>query len=160
MNRWNPTMIFCLESNASQRHLPVVPHSDAVVRESYTARALALSCGKTLANDRSCRPGSRADFIRALEVLGKRLTKQEYHFKLHERAIEDEQVALRRCPYATWVGVFGPPKNINEPSMPSPLFPVQVWRYDCTDGPVECVGHQVNGLDGRHWVSFVRLCYF
>ena len=156
----NPTMISCLENTTSECHPPVVHSGGAVNRACYTARALALSGGRMLANGRPCRPGTRGDFIQALEVLGKRLTKQEYHFKLHERAIEDEQVALLRCPYETWVGVFGLPENIQRSSTPSSLFPVQVWRYDCTDGRITCVGHQVNDLAGQCWVTFVRLCYF
>jgi hypothetical protein len=159
MNHWSHTMMLCPDNTTCQCHLPFAQGDDVVVRASYTAKALAISSGKMSAIDRSCQPGSRGDFIRALEVLGKRLTKQDYHFKLHERAIDDEQVALLRCPYSTWVGVFGSPRNIEEPST-SPLFPVQVWRYECTDGPIECVGHQVNALDGRRWVTFVRLCYF
>lgn len=152
-------MIFGLDDIATNRHVPVARSGHAMHQVSYTVRAIAFSGGNVPVKGRLCRPGSRGDFIRALEVLGTRLSKHDYQFKLHEQAIDDEQVALLHCPYETWVGVFGAPNNIEEPKT-SPLFPVQIWRYDCTDGPIQCIGYQVNDLDGRRWVTFVRLCYF
>ncbi len=63
-------------------------------------------------------------------------------------------------PLRTWLRVFGEPKSVERQRTPSALFPVEVWHYDCTDGPIECVGYQVNDLAGLRWVTFVRVCYF
>jgi hypothetical protein len=56
--------------------------------------------------------------------------------------------------------VYGEPRTVEEHIESAPLFPVQVWRCECSDGPLECVGRQVDDLYGNRWVTFVRLCYF
>jgi hypothetical protein len=126
---------------------------------SYTAKALALSGLAQQAQPPSCPPGSRADFLQALEVLSTRTESGDDHFELGQREIEHVQVAFLRCAYETWCDVFGQPQRIVEHRKSPRLFPVQVWQYDCTDGPIECVGQQVNDLDGKRWVTFVRLCF-
>jgi hypothetical protein len=70
------------------------------------------------------------------------------------------QGAFLRCPFATWLRVFGQPESMHEHHESAPLFPVHVWKYRCTDGPVHCVGFQADDLYGTRWVTFVRVCYF
>jgi hypothetical protein len=127
---------------------------------NYTARALAESSISEATDIEACPPGSRADFVQALRILSTATASRGYRFDLGDREIEDLQVVYLRCPYETWLTVFGKPRNIEKHSESAPMFPVEAWEYRCVDGPVRCVGHQVDDLYGKRWVTFVRLCYF
>jgi len=81
-------------------------------------------------------------------------------FELGDREFHSVQVAYLRCPYDVWREVFGGPRSVEEHAESLPMFPVHVWHYQCVDGPLACVGHQLDDLDGNRWMTFVRLCYF
>jgi hypothetical protein len=126
---------------------------------SYTARALALSGPAEEAHVQSSPPGSRADFIQALEVLSTKMESGGCRFDVGSLEIEQVQVAFLRCPREVWCEVFGEPERVVEHRESLPMFPIEVWEYECTDGPIECVGLQVDDLYGKRWVTFVRLCF-
>jgi hypothetical protein len=126
---------------------------------SYTARALEVSGGQNLPTQ-PCPIHSRADFVQALRMLGTTLTGEARHCSLDDRESEDMQVAFLRCLHTTWLEVFGEPSSAEEHAESLPLFPVQVWKYQCRDGPLECVGHQVDDLYGNRWLTLVRVCFF
>ena len=153
-------MTCCLANDVHAGEAPPVHGGTAAGRDGFALRAMCVAGGKTSQDGKRHHPGSRADFVQALEILGKRLTDGACHFELGDRAAHDVQVALLRCPAETWMNVFGHPDRVERQATPSPLFPVEVWHYDCTDGPVECVGYQLNDLTGRRWITFVRVCYF
>ncbi|NLX98336.1 MAG: hypothetical protein GXY83_19430 [Rhodopirellula sp.] len=127
---------------------------------SYTAKAsLALGEGAAVAESK-CSEFSREDFIRALRILSTKTAEEQSRFDLGEYEVEQVQVAYLRCRYEKWREIFGDPESTEEHRDALPMFPVQVWHYRCADGPLACVGHQVDDLYGTRWVTFVRLCYF
>jgi hypothetical protein len=140
-------------------HLPSDPPS-SLRPMSFTARALAVSGSADGPSVELCAPNSRADFIQALEILSRKMATETCRFELGDCEIESVQVAYLRCPYDVWREVFGGPQSVEEHSESLPMFPVHVWHYQCVDGRLACVGHQVDDLYGSRWLTFVRLCYF
>ncbi len=57
-----------------------------------------------------------------------------------------DSASARRCPSETWCMVFGEPDRIEQHDESEPIFPVEVWEYPCVDGPIRCVGYQVDDL--------------
>ena len=127
----------------------------------YVERAMSVSGGKTPQEGRPWAHWKQGRLHPSVwKSWAARLTNGAHYFEPRGRAREDVQVALLQCPRETWLRVFGPPKSVEQPAVPSPPFPVEVWHYDCTDGPIECVGCQLNDLAGQRWITFVRVCYF
>jgi hypothetical protein len=127
---------------------------------SYTARAQQVLGEPYAVADRAHPPDSRADFVNALRLLSAKPPGKGARFDLGDRGVASVQTAFLRCPHEVWQRVFGEPRTVEEHAESAPLFPVQVWRYECSDGPLECVGHLVDDLYGNRWVTFVRLCFF
>jgi len=105
-------------------------------------------------------PRSKADFARALRILSRKTTSGDCRFEAGNPRITAVQGTFLRCPFDTWLELFGQPESTHEHHESVPLFPVHVWKYQSTDGPVHCVGFQVDDLYGTRWVTFVRVCYF
>jgi hypothetical protein len=99
------------------------------------------------------------DFLQALRILSTR-PPNDSRFDIGSIEIEAVQVAFLRCPFSVWLAVFGRPASVREHNESTSLFPVHVWGYECVDGPLECVGYQVEDLNGNRWITFVRLCFF
>ena len=138
------------------------PGQDASVLDplSYTVRAEAFSGTKSPAPSKASPPLSREDFVQALRILGRQRPHNDCQIELGDPEVEAVHTAFLRCSLATWVKVFGQPESVHAHRESAPLFPVHVWKYQCTDGPVSCVGFQVDELNGTRWVTFVRVCYF
>jgi hypothetical protein len=127
---------------------------------SFALRAEAFSDVRSRVSRKRLPPLSRADFVEALRILGRQLPHGDHRFELGDPEIEAVHTAFLRCSLATWLEVFGQPESVHEHRESAPLFPVHVWKYQCTDGPVYCVGLQAEELNGTRWVTFVRVCYF
>jgi hypothetical protein len=138
------------------------PGQDASVLDllSYTVRAEAFSGTTSPVSSEPPPPLSRADFVQALRILGRERPRNDRQFELRDPETEAIHTAFLRCSLATWAKVFGQPESVHEHRESAPLFPVHVWKYQCADGPVYCVGFQVDELNGTRWVTFVRVCYF
>ena len=127
---------------------------------SFTARAEAFSDVKGRRSSKRLPPMSRADFVEALRVLGRQRLQNGSEFDFDDPGTEAVHTAFLRCSLSAWLEIFGEPESVHEHRESAPLFPVHVWKYQCTDGPVYCVGFQVDELSGTRWVTFVRVCYF
>jgi hypothetical protein len=127
---------------------------------SYTLRATSFTDTQNRFPSVPAPASSRADFIQALRIMGRERAGDRCQFELHGQVNEAVQTAFLRCPLTTWLAVFGPPEDVHEHGESAPTFPVHVWKYQCTDGPIYCVGFQVDELNGTRWVTFVRVCYF
>ena len=123
----------------------------------YTAKAIAVCNADDSVDYEPYFPGSKADFVQALLILSTNLPKPRSIFGLGDIDIEAVEVAHLRCPFETWLAVFWCAENVEEHEESAPMFPVHVWHYRCEDGPISCVGYQVDDLYGTRWVTFVRL---
>ena len=127
---------------------------------SFTQRAAHMAPSAIGSVPENCDPGSRADFLQALALLCVPWPQRRVCFEVGPIEIALVRVAYLRCTIELWHDVFGVPENVEMHAETVPMFPVEVWTYQCVDGPVACIGHQVDDLYGRRWVTFVRLCDF
>lgn len=126
----------------------------------FASEARTISGWKRPPNRKPLSSGSRLDFGLALATLSGKPPRKGCRFELGDLEITGVRVAFLRCTLGSWLEVCGEPESIYEHSISTPRFPVHVWKYQCSDGPIACVGFRSDSLDGDRWVTFVRLCYF
>jgi hypothetical protein len=100
-------------------------------------------------------PGSRRDFLQALQLLDSGLGVGQVQAK--RRPFEVLPVHLS-CPHETWARVFGEMQGVDVPQSSADTPGIQVWEHHCTDGPVTCIGHLFERSPGVGWVVVVRVC--
>ena len=90
-------------------------------------------------------PGSRSDFLRALESLGA---------MLEATTCPEAAVRVRfQCVLDDWVRFFGEIRVIGENvSLGGGATDFQAWSCQCADGPVLCIGFRYRGRSGRDYV--------
>ncbi len=99
-------------------------------------------------------PGSRADFLQALQQLGAGPA-------LHRLQRSDSTRKMTRlhvsCSRADWVKVFGEPECVEEISVPVSKYVQYRWKHFCSDGSITCVGHLFEQSPGVSWVVAMRV---
>ena len=99
-------------------------------------------------------PGSRADFIQALQQLGAEPKIHRLQNSHNTRRMVRVHVS---CSRDDWVKVFGEPECVEEIAVPS-TKPVQCrWKHSCSDGSVTCIGHLFEQSPGVRWVVVMRV---
>jgi len=125
--------------------------SRASLSSSFSARALKASgVNGSLPLPR---PGSRQDFLRALELLGARLLRRGGSSEERPRTF----AAHLSCPYRTWVRVFGEPQDVEWSHNAASRVPLCVWTHEVGGGSLTCVGHLFERSPGKRWVLLTRL---
>lgn len=120
---------------------------------SYTTRASELT--RTGAALPVAAPGSRRDFLRAVQLLGGGLNVRKVRGK---RDLFEVVPVHLSCPHETWVKVFGEVRGPEEQETAAGNPGVHVWEHPCADGRVTCIGHLFERSPGVPWVVLVRVC--
>jgi hypothetical protein len=120
---------------------------------SYTTRASELTGAEPTLPVTV--PGSRRDFLQALQLLDSGLSVRQIQAK---RSLFDVMPVHLSCPHETWAQVFGEMQCANAQESAADNPGVQVWEHHCTDGPVTCIGHLFERSPGVGWVVVVRVC--
>ncbi len=98
-------------------------------------------------------PGSREDFLCALELLGARLVPRGGSSEERPRT----WAAHLSCPYRTWVRVFGPPQDVQWSHKGGNRVPLCAWTHEYAGRSLTCVGHLFERSPGKRWVLLARL---
>jgi len=99
-------------------------------------------------------PGSRADFIQALQQLGAEPKICRLQSSRNTRRMVRVHLS---CSKADWVKVFGEPECIEEITVPAPKHIQYRWKHFCSDGTVTCIGHLFEQSPGISWVVVMRV---
>lgn len=102
---------------------------------------------------------SRADFLHAVRMLAESSASGKRSSVPPKREIGDVWTVLICCPFAAWTQVFGVPDGEMHPEPFCARRPLHVWEYRCSDGPVRCVGHDLDHAD-EPWILVARVCCF
>lgn len=97
---------------------------------------------------------SRADFMDALRRLGTRRNERRLRCADGARLMIPVHVS---CAYERWAALVGPPESVHEYQTAALQMPVVVWKQQCVDGPVTCIGHLFERSSGERWVTVVRV---
>ena len=124
-------------------------HSSA----SYTTRASAVVGIEPVVSASS--PGSRRDFLQALQLLDSKLNFRHVRFKRNRFEVVPLHLS---CPHDTWAQVFGQMRGAEPRDTAAGNPGVQVWEHHCSDGAVTCIGHLFERSPGVRWVVVVRVC--
>jgi hypothetical protein len=99
-------------------------------------------------------PGSRGDFLQALQQLGAEPKVCRLQYNLNTRRMMRVHVS---CSRNHWTEIFGELKCIEEIPVPTSKHVLYRWKHFCSDGSVTCVGHLFERSPGLHWVVVMRL---
>jgi hypothetical protein len=120
---------------------------------SYAARASELT--RTEPTLPITAPGSRRDFLQALQLLDSGSSVGQVQIKRSRFEVLPVHLS---CSHETWARVFGEMQDVDAPQSPADHPSVQIWEHQCTDGPVTCIGHVFERSPGLGWVVLVRVC--
>jgi hypothetical protein len=120
---------------------------------SYATRASELT--GTVSSLPVATPGSRRDFLQALQLLDGGLSVGQIQAK---RSLFEVLPVHLSCPHETWATVFGEMQGVDAPHSAADNPNIQIWEHRCTDGPVTCIGHLFERSPGVGWVVLVRVC--
>ena len=99
-------------------------------------------------------PGSRGDFLQALQQLG----AEPKICRLQDRRNSCRMVRVHvSCFRGDWVKVFGEPENVEEIPVPVSENALYRWKHFCSDGSVTCVGHLFEQSPGVCRVVVMRV---
>jgi len=122
--------------------------------DSFVEKASRFSGRRGFATRRVLPRNSRRDFIQALEVLGAKST----YYRLASGDPMPRTIPLHiSCPYRTWVKVFGKPKDLEKHCRSAARVAIHLWKHQCEDGPVTCIGQLSERLPGLRWVTVMRV---
>ena len=99
-------------------------------------------------------PGSRGDFLQALQQLGaepKVCRLQDGH---NTRKMMQVHVS---CSHDDWVKVFGKTECVEEIPIAASKRVLYRWKHLCSDGSVTCIGHLFEQSPGVSWVVMMRV---
>ena len=102
-------------------------------------------------------PGSRADFIQALQQLG--AEPKICRLQSSRNILRMVRVHVS-CSRDNWTEIFGEPECIEQISVPSSTHVLYRWKHICSDGSITCVGHLFEKSPGIHWVVVMRVTFF
>ena len=102
-------------------------------------------------------PGSRADFIQALQQLGAEPRIRRLQSSRNTRRMVLVHVS---CSRDHWTEIFGEPEGVEEISVPTSKYILYRWKHLCSDGSVNCIGHLFEQSPGVHWVVVMRVMIF
>ena len=107
---------------------------------------------------KSTPPGSKADFIQALRILGAGLPNASFLYEYGYPGSREIQRVFLSCPLGTWRRVFGKPESVIDHCENLANMPLQTWEHECLDGTIICIGHLFERVPGEPWVILARVC--
>jgi hypothetical protein len=125
--------------------------------DGFVERAIKAAGRKAAASENTPRPNGRRQFVQALRVLGarSRLFRGDADCPL-PRTLP----VFISCPYRTWVRVFGRPSHIGKHGKSPGQIAIHLWRHDCEDGPVTCIGQISERFPGLRWIVLMRVGFY
>lgn len=99
-------------------------------------------------------PGSRADFLQALQQLG---AEPKICRLRHGRSVRQAVKVHVSCSREAWTSVFGEPECIEEMPASKSEHTAYRWRHFCSDGLITCIGHLFQQSPDVAWVVVVRI---
>jgi hypothetical protein len=99
-------------------------------------------------------PGSRSDFLQALQQLG---AGPEIHRLRDSRRRRPTRRVHISCSEDNWTEIFGQPQCIEETVGSAPKPGLHRWTHWCSDGSVTCIGHLFEHSPGVPWVVVMRV---
>lgn len=99
-------------------------------------------------------PGSRGDFLQAMQQLGAEPKVCRLHDDRNIRRMVRIHVS---CSRPDWVTVFGEPEDIEEIPVAASKNVLYRWRHSCSDGLVTCIGHLFEQSPGMDWMVVMRV---
>jgi len=99
-------------------------------------------------------PGSRGDFLQALQLLG---AEPKIHGLQSSRNTRRMMRVHVTCSRDDWTEIFGEPECIEEISIPTSKHVLYRWKHFCSDGSVTCIGHLFEQSPGVSWVVVMRV---
>jgi len=100
---------------------------------------------------------TRRQFLQTLEQLGGKPGVSYCHSTGDARVTDKVHSGFLSCSLDTWVRHFGEPENVTEHREFAVRLPLQYWEYQCTDGPVKCVGRLFEHWPDGSWVIVMRV---
>lgn len=126
---------------------------DGATPDGFVKRAIAL-LGHAVFGVVTASPGSRRDFLKALQVLGAKSNR----YRLGSSDPLPRTIPIHiSCPYQMWLKVFGPPRQLEKHGRPPTGVAIHLWKHECKDGPVTCIGQISERLPGLRWVVVMRV---
>ncbi len=125
---------------------------DENYEESFAFRAARVSGirGFHVAHD----PGSRGDFLQALQLLGAEPKISRLQSSRSTCRIMRVHIG---CSRDNWVEIFGEPECIEDSVVPSTKQVLNLWKHSCSDGLVTLIGHLFEQSPGVRWVVVARI---
>jgi hypothetical protein len=99
-------------------------------------------------------PGSRGDFMQALQQLGAEPKIHRLHRHPRTGRIMPVHVS---CSRDVWLEIFGEPQCVEKMAAAGSRNVLYRWRYDCSDGSVICMGDLFERSPGVHWIVVMRV---
>ena len=95
---------------------------------------------------------SRDGFLQALRLIGATGGVTYCHTLVGQPGTEEVHSGFLSCPRKVWVQAFGELENVVHREDPGTRSPPDAWCYECTDGPVTCVGHLFERCPDQEWM--------
>jgi hypothetical protein len=138
----------------TEERIQTADRLDAASSDCFVGRALRISGRRAFAFGKVPPDKSRRDFIQALQVLGAKSNP----YRMGSGDAMPRTIPLHiSCPYRTWVKVFGKPKQLEKPGKSTARMAIHLWKHQCEDGPVTCIGQLSERLPGLRWVVVMRV---
>ena len=102
-------------------------------------------------------PGTRGDFLQALQQLGAEPRIRRLQKHCNDRQMMQVHVS---CSRDHWVEVFGEPEGVEEITVSSSKYVLYRWKHSCSDCSVTCIGHLFEKSPGIHWVVVMRVEFY
>jgi hypothetical protein len=99
-------------------------------------------------------PGSRGDFLQALQQLGAEPRVCRLQSSRNTRKMMPVHLS---CSREHWADIFGEPECIEEIPVPKSKYVLYRWKHFCSDGSVTCIGHLFEKSLGVDWVVVMRV---
>lgn len=125
---------------------------DEGYEESFSFRAARASGIRRFRVNHT--PGSRGDFLEALQQLG---AEPKIERLQNRRNIYRMMRVHVTCSREEWSAIFGEPECVEETVMPSSKHLLHLWKHTCSDGSVTCIGHLFEQSPGIQRVVVMRV---
>jgi hypothetical protein len=99
-------------------------------------------------------PGSRSDFLQALQQLGAEPKVCRLQDGRNTRRMVRVHVS---CSRDNWTEIFGEPECVEEIPVAASKHVLYRWKHLCSDGSVTSIGHLFEQSPGVSWVVVMRV---
>jgi hypothetical protein len=99
-------------------------------------------------------PGSRGDFLQALQQLGAEPKSCRLQSSRNTRRMMRVHVS---CSRDNWTEIFGEPECVERIPVSASKYGMYRWKHFCSDGSVTCIGYLFEQSPGVCWVVVMRV---